>query len=210
MPYNMDTALKVVEQIGKNRNQKFRIDDENRFAYSNMIRWVHGDAEMKCINPFTKEIVPGNLNAGIYISGKTGVGKSWILEIMSAYSMIDNIQVKMGEMQRPLHWTNIRADEICDEYTAEGSFRRFKKMNILGIQDLGSEPVESMYMGNRVNVMRQILECRGDRTDLITLVTSNLPFTHKRFTDLYGDRVASRMKEMCNYFEIVGLDRRNI
>ena len=38
MPYNMDTALKVVEQIGKNRNQKFRIDDENRFAYSNMIR----------------------------------------------------------------------------------------------------------------------------------------------------------------------------
>jgi len=210
MPYNMDTALKVVEQIGKNRNQKFRIDDENRFAYSNMIRWVHGDAEMKCINPFTKEIVPGNLNAGIYISGKTGVGKSWILEIMSAYSMIDNIQVKMGEMQRPLRWTNIRADEICDEYTAEGSFRRFKKMNILGIQDLGSEPVESMYMGNRVNVMRQILECRGDRTDLITLVTSNLPFTHKRFTDLYGDRVASRMKEMCNYFEIVGLDRRNI
>lgn len=210
MPYNMSIALQIVDNIGKNRNPKFKIDEENNFTYENMIRWVHGDPEMKCLNPDTKEIIPGRLNAGIYIAGNTGSGKSWVLEIMAAYSLIDNVQVTIGNIQRHLYWGNIRTDAICDEYTADGSFERFKKMNIIGIQDLGAEPAESMYMGNRVNVMRQILEYRGDQTDQITLITSNLPMNHKRFIELYEDRVSSRLNEMCNYFEIKGQDRRKL
>ena len=31
---------------------------------------------------------------------------------------------------------------------------------------------------------------------------------HKVLIDRYGDRVASRLNEMCNYFEIKGKDRR--
>lgn len=210
LPYNMNMALQVVDAIGKKRNPKFRIDKENQFTYENMIRWVHGDPEMKCLNPDTKEIIPGRLNAGIYIAGNTGSGKSWVLEIMAAYSLIDNVQVTVGDTQRCLYWGNVRTDAICDEYTADGSFERFKKMNIVGIQDLGAEPAESMYMGNRVNVMRQILEYRGDQTDQITLITSNLPMNHKRFIELYEDRVSSRLNEMCNYFEIKGQDRRKL
>jgi DNA replication protein DnaC len=210
LPYNINMALQVVDAIGKNRNPKFRIDDENRFTYENMIRWVHGDPEMKCLNPDTKEIIPGRLNAGIYIAGNTGSGKSWVLEIMAAYSLIDNVQVTVGDTQRCLYWGNVRTDAICDEYTADGSFERFKKMSIVGIQDLGAEPTESLYMGNRINVLRQILEYRGDRTDQLTLITSNLPMNHKRFVERYDDRVASRLNEMCNYFEITGVDRRKI
>jgi len=80
----------------------------------------------------------------------------------------------------------------------------------MAFQDLGSEPMESLYMGNRLNVMRQILENRGDRTDVITLITSNLPINCQEFTSMYGDRVASRLLEMCNYFEIKGTDRRKL
>ncbi len=67
-----------------------------------------------------------------------------------------------------------------------------------------------MYMGNRLNVLRAILEYRGDRTDKITMISSNLPVQHKAFTDKYGDRVASRMCEMCNYYQLTGIDRRKI
>lgn len=210
LPYNMDLALQVVDAIGKDRNPRFAIDSENRFTYENMIRWIHADPEMKCLDPETKEIVPGRLDAGIYIAGNTGSGKSWTLEIMAAYCLIDNVQVKVGETKRCLYWGNVRTDAICDEYTTEGSFDRFKKMSIIGIQDLGAEPIESMYMGNRVNVVRQILEHRGDRTDQITLITSNLPMNHKRLVDRYEDRVSSRLNEMCNYFEIKGKDRRKM
>jgi DNA replication protein DnaC len=198
----------MVDGIGKSRNPKFQIDPENRFTYENLIRWIHADPEMKRLDPETKEAVPGRLDAGIYIAGNTGSGKSWVLEIMAAYARVYNFQIQLGEINRRLYWNNIRADALCDEYTTEGSLQRFKKMNLIGIQDLGAEPPESMYMGNRINVLRQILEHRGDRTDQLTLITSNLPMNHQRLIDRYDHRVASRLREMCNYFEIAGKDRR--
>lgn len=210
LPLDMELSLELVEGIGKDRNPKFQIDDENRFTYENLIRWCHCDTEMKCLDPETKRVIPGRLKSGIYIAGNTGSGKSWALEIMAAYSMVYNFQIQMGETKRCLYWGNVRTDTICDEYKMQGTFERFKNMSIIGIQDLGAEPAESMYMGNRENVLRQILEYRGDRTDLITLITSNLPINHKRLVDRYEERVSSRLNEMCNYFEIKGKDRRKI
>ena len=208
LPYDMKVSLHVVESIGKSRNARFVIDDENRFAYENMIRWIHGDPDMKCLHPETEEVISGRLNAGILICGSTGTGKSWALEIMSAYCMIDDVQVKIGKIKKPLFWNNVRTDAICDEYTATGSIERYKRMSVIGIQDLGAEPVESLYMGNRVNVIRQIIESRGDRTDQISLITSNLRPNHQWMIDRYGVRVSSRLNEMCNYFKITGKDRR--
>lgn len=212
MPYKLEIAMQIVEALGKERKPKFVIDDENRFTYENLVRWVHGDPEMKCLDPTTRKIVPGRLTAGIYIAGNTGSGKSWALEIMTAYCLVDNVQVTVGETNRCLYWGNVRTDAICDEFTETGSFDKYKKMSIIGIQDLGtdSEPLESIYMGNRISVLKQILESRGDRTDQLTLITSNLPMNHQCLIDRYGDRVSSRLNEMCNYFEIKGKDRRKM
>lgn len=213
-PYDLKLALRVVEEIGKSRNPNFVIDDENRFTYENLIRWVQGDEAMMCLDPETKQPIPGRLDKGIYIAGGTGTGKSWALEIMSVYTTIDRIQVNFGtgldgkDVIGNLQWGCTRADEICEEYTRDGTFERFKKWKVVGIQDLGTEPAESIYMGNRIDVMRAILEYRGDKTDRITLITSNLPINHQKLVDRYGDRVASRLAEMCNYFELRGTDRR--
>lgn len=84
--YDLDHALQVVEAIGKSRNPKFVIDDENRFAYTNFIKWCHGDPTMRALNPLTGQEQAGDLNRGIYIAGNTGSGKSWCLEVMLAYS----------------------------------------------------------------------------------------------------------------------------
>lgn len=210
VPYDLSAALEIVTAIGRERSGKFVIDEQNRFAYENMIKWVHGDKTFQCIDPESRKPIQGRLHAGVYIAGNTGTGKSWLLDIMAAYSTIDNVQVVTGDTQRCLYWRNFRTDAICDEYMEKGTFDWFKKAPIVGFQDLGSEPPESMYMGNRINVMRQILEYRGDRTDQITLITSNLPINYKAFVDRYGDRVSSRLHEMCNYFEIRGADRRKI
>jgi len=210
LPYSLKSALQAVIEIGRLRNPKFVIDDDNVFTYVNMIRWVHGDEEMQCLNPTTKEIIRGRLNAGIYIAGNTGTGKSWVLEIISEYSKIDNVKLAMLDTIRPLRWNNYRTDSICDEYTESGLITKYKEMGIVGFQDLGSEQQEALYMGNRVNVMRKILEHRGDFPNKITLITSNLPITHPKLTEAYGERVSSRLIEMCNYFEIKGTDRRKL
>ena len=209
--YDMQESLAIVEAIGKSRNPAFAIDDENRFTYENMIRWCHCDTKMQAIDPVTKKVIPGGLKKGIYIAGNTGTGKSWCLEVMAAYAMAFGFVITLGETEkRMLYWENVRADDICEEYAANGTFQKFKTRKIYGIQDLGSEPAESVYMGNRIEVLRQLLEYRGDRTDQVTLFTSNLPMNHKILVDRYGDRVSSRLSAMCNYFEIRGKDRRKM
>lgn len=208
--YDLQDAMKIVEAIGKSRDPKFVIDNENRFTYENFVKWCHGDSTMQCMNPVTHQPCPGNLKRGIYIAGNTGTGKTWCLDIMLAYCAAFNFRIMFMEdtTPRPLWWKTVRADAICDQYAETGDVQDFKKQKILGIQDLGSESSEILYMGNRQDVIRNLIEYRGDMTDEITMITSNLKINGDVMKNRYGDRVASRLVEMCNYFEISGKDRR--
>lgn len=206
--YNPIIAKEVVMAIGRTRTPKFALDATNTFAYDNFIKWIMGDASMQALDPITKRPIEGRLDSGIYVAGGTGTGKSWLLEIMSAFCLVDNPKIIIGKETRPLRWENFRADFICDEYATNGTIDRFKQMAVLGIQDLGSEPRESLYMGNRLSVIGSLIECRGDRTDQLTLISSNYPLGHNALEELYGSRVVSRLSAMCNYFEIRGADRR--
>lgn len=210
--FDTGAALRIVEAIGKARSPKFTIDNDNRFAYENFIRWCHGDPSMECIDPGTKSIVNGRLKRGIYIAGNTGTGKSWCLEIMLAYCIACGFKIKFVDdsVPRQLSWNNCRSDEICDAFAATGTLNVYKRLSIIGLQDLGSEPQESVYMGNRLDAIRQLIEYRGDRTDEITFITSNMKINGDKLAKRYGDRVASRLCEMCNYLEIRGTDRRKI
>lgn len=208
--YDLEEELQIVEAIGKQRNSKFRIDNDNRFCYENFIRWAHCDKSMQCLDTDTKKPIPGNLKRGIYIAGSTGTGKSWAMEIMQTYCRVYGFKINYDGEDTTLCWQSIRSDAICEKFTESGTISQYKKNRILCVQDFGSEPTESLYMGNRLNVMRNILESRGDRTDLITLITSNLPINHEILVERYDARVASRLVEMCNYFEMKGIDRRSL
>lgn len=210
LQYDINESLNIVEAIGKSRNPRFVIDDENRFTYENFIRWCHCDTKMMRLDPATSQPIPGQLKRGIYIAGNTGTGKSWCMDIMQAYCMVHGFKVQYpgDEQQSNLYWGSVRADEICEKYSETGNINHFKNRVILLIQDLGSEQQESLYMGNRVDVMRNLIEYRGDMSGCMTMVTSNLKLGGERLPNRYGDRVASRLAEMCNYFEIRGADRR--
>ena len=208
--YDVQKSLQLIEQLGKKRNPKFVIDDENRFVYENLLKWTHCDTSMKAIDPESGKIIPPDLKKGIYLGGTTGSGKSWAFEIMTAYALCMNFQITLGDVKRCLYWGNVRSDVICSEYMENGNVNRYKKMLILGIQDLGAEPQESLYMGNRMNVMRQLLEYRGDQSEQMTLITSNLPMNHNKLVDRYDERVMSRLNGMCNYLMLKGKDRRRL
>lgn len=212
LEYRIEDAVALVEAIGKRRNPRFVIDDENRFAYENFIRWCHYDPAMQSIDPETGMPVQGRLDKGIYIAGNTGTGKSWCIEIMQMYCRVYGFKVLFPYEHNTvtLSWKGVRADTICDTYTETGSFAKYKQQQILAIQDFGQEPQESLYMGNRIDVIRQLVEYRGDKADEITLITSNLKLGGDRLLNRYGDRVVSRLHEMCNYFEIKGRDRRKL
>lgn len=210
LPYDMETVLSIVDFIGKKRDAKFVLDESNIFLYTNLIKWVYGDPSVQCLDPETKQVIPGRLTAGIYIAGNTGSGKSWALEIMSAVAQLERIGITVSNERRALKWPCVRTDAVCDEYSKDGEIRKYKDMTVVCFQDLGTEPLESLFMGNRQGVMKQILEHRGDLHNVITLISSNLPINHKALNDRYDDRVSSRLCEMCNYFELKGQDRRKL
>ncbi len=208
--YRMEDALASVEAIGKQRTPRFVIDDENRFVYENMVRWVHGYSTMRCIDPRTKAEIRGRINRGIYIGGNTGTGKSLCIDVMLNYSRQIGAEYSTFDVWKgKLLWRTYRADEICDLYTKTGDITEVKLASVLAIQDMGSEPLEVSFMGNKICALEQILGSRGDRVDeTLTLITSNFPIEDNDMKTRYGDRIVSRLIEMCNYFELTGKDRR--
>ncbi|MDR1154010.1 MAG: hypothetical protein LBL04_04810 [Bacteroidales bacterium] len=205
--YDIDGALGTVEAIGKAKESRFCIDDRNRFVYCNLVRWLHADERMKAIHPVTGREIAGRLDCGIYLGGSTGTGKSLAIGVMADYGRLCGFRMWFGCDDGAATWRVIRSDAICDVYAESGTVRKYGDAQILCVDDFGTEPEVSSYMGNRVDVMRQLVESRGDRRDRISIVVSNLPLCGG-VKARYGDRVQSRLYGMCNYFKLEGKDRR--
>lgn len=184
----------------------FVIDQRNSMVYDNFRKWCDGNSDFKAINPVTHQWEKGDLHKGIYIAGPTGTGKSVCTNILRRYVDVLSVQIIVNrDRKEDLTWKSYRADEICQIFMKTGDLSPFLTERCLCIQDIFSEPEQTIYMGNKVEVIRNILEYRGDRKDLITIITANDDF----FSDFrYGDRARSRLFEMCNYYEMLGKDRR--
>ncbi|MCD8285605.1 MAG: hypothetical protein LUD50_00030 [Clostridia bacterium] len=208
---NIPTALAIVHEIGKRKGPDFRIDADNQFAYENIVKWCLGRSDAQSLNPENvKQRVAADLKKGIYLAGPTGSGKTWCLAVMRDFCSVLGLRVRIrGDMER-LAWDTYHISSVRNFYLQDGNVRELCKTPVLCINDLGCEPDESVYMGNRGNPAKELIEYRGDQDDAITLFTSNLNLCDPkgRLLEKYGDRVVSRLYEMCNYYQIKGGDRR--
>lgn len=202
--------LRLIEEIGaKLCYNEFVIDNNNRDCYLNVLKWLAGKP-FEAINPNSGTVISGDINKGLYIAGGCGTGKSLLMTIIAGIASFYNVEYQFEGQKVAMCWTGKRTDEICNEFILQGceSINTIKNQNIICLNDLASEQPEQMYMGNRMNIIRQIIESRADQFGKFTLITSNYPMNHKRIIEWYGDRVASRLQGMCNYLELKGKDRR--
>lgn len=208
--YTFDDELQVFKAIGNQlTNGKYEIDKENEFVIINTLNWLLGK-DFECINPETNEKMPGDHQKGLYIAGTQGTGKSMILVILAAIAAACKINYDYGNQIIQFAWCEQRADEICNRFVLNGPeiLKKCIDTPVLCLNDFGIGNPEQIYMGNRMNIIRQIIESRADTEGKFTVMTSNYPMNYKTIFEQYGDRVVSRLFGMCNYFVLTGNDRR--
>lgn len=211
--YSYRDILEVIRAVGQYRCADFTIDEHNGFAYENLAKWLIGDSSFKVLDPVSRRVVPGVLHKGIYLAGATGTGKSYAMEILSYVANTLGLAFETNRGSCALAWSNIRADAIMRKYTQTGDISMYLGgsgvVRSLCVQDLGSESTEATYMGSRIDVIRQLIEARGDNAALLTLFSSNNPlWSSKTLIEKYGDRAFDRLRGMCNYLEMTGVSRR--
>jgi chromosomal replication initiation ATPase DnaA len=209
--YNLPDAASIFRAIGQQLSKTtFVVNESNQFVHQNCLNWLLG-YPFECLNPEKPEQnISGDLKKGLYIAGPCGTGKSVLLRILAALSNYGNIEYEADRRKIKLVWAENRADDICNNVTITGieSVARLRNLDVLNINDFGSGQAEQVYMGNRINAIRLILEARGDSYGKFTLLTSNFPIYNELIKQQYGARVVSRLSEMCNYFELTGEDWR--
>ncbi|MER5461625.1 ATP-binding protein [Streptomyces sp. NPDC002668] len=140
-----------------------------------------------------------NRGPSLLLLGPTGVGKTY-----EAYGAIRELAVT-GIVAR---WTVVAAADLYAQLRprhgvdSETEFQKYSKAGILLVDDLGAGGKVSEFTED---INFRLVNYRYDH-ELPTLITSNvLP---KELSARLGDRVASRLTEMCQRVVITGQDRR--
>lgn len=137
---------------------------------------------------------------GVLVSGPTGSGKSMIFEALNRI-----IHPKDSKKFRI-----VRAVDIVQDFNSSGYdiFEEYRKKENLVIDDIGMED-EGKYFGSTCNVIADLIASRYEvfkTSQCKTHFTTNL--TVFEIKNKYGDRVMSRLGEMCDVITLISADRR--
>jgi len=134
---------------------------------------------------------------GLYLWGPIGVGKTYTI-----YAIRKRLY-EMGITVR-IHSAPEMFDMIRDDFDHKDSFnldRILANRGVLIIDDLGAEKASDWVS----ETMFKIVDKRY-REVLPTIITSNLELGE--MSERLGDRISSRIAEMCEIIKLEGVDRR--
>ena len=193
-PYNYDKVFDFLLRKGiLDFGTNFKILEEDKPLIKNVLAYFLKD-EYTC----KQENIA--LGKGILLSGPVGCGKTSLMRLMK-YFINHQQAIYIVKPCREVSFEFIKDGyEIINRYS-RNSFTRSGQTEIprhFCFDDLGTEN-NLKYFGNECNVMAEVLLSRYDlfvSRKLITHITTNL--TASEIEKLYGNRVRSRMRELCN------------
>lgn len=156
--------------------------------------WVHGDSDKD----------------GLYITGPVGTGKTHAMWCAITLQLVQHIKAAEtgDEILRIRGPVVTRATRMMDGLrpgddpkVVRNNLDALKNADLLAIDDLGAERPSDW---TQERLYELIDERYAER--LPTLVTTNVPLS--RIGEFVGERVASRLAEMCTVVPLTGEDRR--
>lgn len=129
---------------------------------------------------------------GILLCGGCGNGKSTMLKAFQ--QLLNSLHIPKPDDDSTYGIQIVDAKYIA--YLCKNNYESYRKLisvNMLGIDDLGTEPSEVMDYGNVYTPVIDLLTKRYEE-QLFTIITTNL--TPQQIREHYGDRIADRLNEM--------------
>ena len=151
------------------RGAEYLRDEQTQFLIHSVARWLSKRPKV-----------------GLRLSGNVGCGKTMMLLAMAAvWRLAAKQQVKI-----------FSAEQLAEMALKDNdAFRKAKACPALFIDDLGTEPQTVKSWGNDISPLVELLSERYDKM-LFTVITTN--FGNEQILHFYGERIADRLKEMCN------------
>ncbi len=163
-------------------------------------RFIYNDFVEDQVKQVAKCLTANTGKFGIVLCGGCGNGKTTMLKaLQNLVRRLDilkpNLPPNAGYSSENYYvFTIVNAMHIAQlrrtDYTR---FCKLAQADILGIDDLGTEPAEVQDYGNIMCPMKELLAMRYD-AQLFTVFTTNLE--PKDIRQRYDDRIADRLNEM--------------
>lgn len=152
-----------------------------------------------------------NLQKGMYFYGSPGVGKTFLVSIMAQEYLKRGKSVIFIDVPNLLEKLRSTYDK-GSENTIDEMMESLTRVEILILDDLGAEnstewAIEKLYLiinGRYISNRLTIVTSNYNLNDVAVRMNAK-KVEGGRIT---GDRIASRVKEMCNVCKIDGADRR--
>lgn len=157
------------------------------------------------IGSIAKWLTSNDSTFGLYLCGGAGTGKTTMIQsLRSLISYLTTDEDYYSESSATKGFAFVTARELLrlakaynnQDKQNERDAVRFKMLldiELLAIDDIGTEPRESMSYGDYVMAVTDMISHRYDE-QLCTIVSSNLPAN--KIAQYYDGRIADRLREM--------------
>ena len=203
--FNYDHFARLMELNGQIiYGQSFRLFREDKDVLLQLFAYFTGDVAL-CTH---YEI---DLRKGLFLSGKTGVGKTCHMKLVRQFmGYRDRFRMKTCQALA-LEYMDTGSQVVMQygrnyvEYIDHNTINQAYCFDDMGAED------EVKHYGTTTNVLGQDILMRYElfiNRQVLTHFTSNL--TAPQIEKCYGDRVRSRLREMCNWIEYksTSIDKR--
>lgn len=143
----------------------------------------------------------------LYLAGNRGNGKTTIIKaLQNLYGFVhaDEMATQQSyQMPRKglivvnakdiINWAKAYHNPNKENQEMSRQYTKIKNIEVLCIDDLGTEPRESMHYGEFITAVTDIINHRYDN-QFCTITTSNIP--PQELAKYYDERIADRFREM--------------
>lgn len=189
----------------------FAIDDDNSDCFDLLCEYFISNEDGFMKRAGRMQIQNPSIHKGLLLAGNFGTGKTDLMKLFAK----NNRQVYFMRTSKRIavEFANSEDKKIPQEYLEpyknpiNDAATMYQAISGLCIDEIGAEGLKNNY-GNKSNVIGDLIEERYQCQYVGSFLHGTTNLSADELKEFYGERVISRMRQIFNFIELPGNDRR--